>query len=332
MYMLARVLVLKPPLIIGCLCLSYLTFITSVVQAQTQKERFYFQLPVQSATKSLTTLAKVYNQNILYPHKDVERYQTSALNGYYSVDEALEVLFENTPLTASYSEQGALIVKAGPENKPKSWLGFPGSLFSPKDTEVSVVEKSDRETSFIEEIIVTAQKREESLHEVPLALTVLNAPQISSSHANNIENLASFVPSLTIRKGNTTRNSAVFLRGIGTFSFSIAAEPSVSTVVDGVVLARSGQAFSDLYDIEQIEVLRGPQGTLFGKNASAGVLNITTRQPVQEFESDISLSLFQQGERRLKGSVSGALTQNLSARVSGVVSVGRTSISLLVKR
>ena len=130
-----------------------------------------------------------------------------------------------------------------------------------------------------EKIVVTSQKRTQSLNEVPLAVSVLNSDQIDSAFANNMEGLQSLVPSVSFRKGTTTRNSALTVRGIGTISFSIAAEPSVATVVDGVVLGRSGQAFADLYDVSRIEVLRGPQGTLFGKNASAGVVNITTKDP-----------------------------------------------------
>ncbi|MGB1868478.1 MAG: TonB-dependent receptor plug domain-containing protein, partial [Porticoccaceae bacterium] len=113
---------------------------------------------------------------------------------------------------------------------------------------------------------------------------------------------------MSYRKGNTTRNSALTVRGIGTISFSIAAEPSVSTVVDGVVLGRSGQAFGDLYDLERVEVLRGPQGTLFGKNASAGVVNMTTKRPGTEFEGSVEAQLFQDNEYSIKASVSGPLS------------------------
>lgn len=175
---------------------------------------------------------------------------------------------------------------------------------------------SEKEKNLIEQITVTSQKRVESLNEVPVAVSVLREDQINAAFANNIESLQALVPSVSFRKGNTTRNSAITVRGIGTISFSVAAEPSVSTVVDGVVMGRSGQAFVDLYDLERIEVLRGPQGTLFGKNASAGVLNITTKRPTDEFEGTAELSLFQDNEYRLKTSVSGGLSDNVSGSLT----------------
>jgi iron complex outermembrane receptor protein len=169
---------------------------------------------------------------------------------------------------------------------------------------------------FLEEIIVTAQKREQSVQDVPIAVSVLDAGKIESAHAVGLEGLQALIPSVSFRKGNTNRNSAVVIRGIGTISFSTAAEPSVSTVVDGVVLGRSGQAFTDLYDLERLEVLRGPQGTLFGKNASAGVVNITTKRPTEEFSGSVDLSLFEDDETRLKGSISGALSDNVRASLT----------------
>ncbi len=168
----------------------------------------------------------------------------------------------------------------------------------------------------LDEIVVTAQKREENIGEVPVALSVLSSDQIEASFSNGIEDLQALVPSVSFRTGNTTRNSALTVRGIGTISFSIGAEPSVSTVVDGVVLGRSGQAFGDLYDLERIEVLRGPQGTLFGKNASAGVVNIVTKRPSDEFEGYVDLSFFQDDEYRLKARVSGPLTDKVNASVT----------------
>ncbi|MEM1262905.1 MAG: TonB-dependent receptor [Pseudomonadota bacterium] len=170
--------------------------------------------------------------------------------------------------------------------------------------------------SAIEEIVVTAQKREENIGDVPVAITVLGRDLIESSFADNIEDLQALVPSVSFRTGNTTRNSALTVRGIGTISFSVAAEPSVSTVVDGVVLGRSGQAFGDLYDLERVEVLRGPQGTLFGKNASAGVVNITTRRPSDSLEGYLSTSFYEDDEYVMKGRVSGPITDDLRASLT----------------
>lgn len=168
----------------------------------------------------------------------------------------------------------------------------------------------------LEEIVVTSQKREQSLSDVPIAVSVLGAEQIDSTFSNSIESLQAYIPSVSFRTGNTTRNSALTVRGIGTVSFSIGAEPSVSTVVDNVVLGRSGQAFGDLYDLERVEVLRGPQGTLFGKNASAGVVNIVTKKPTEEFEGYLDLSFFQDDEYRAKARVSGKLTDRINASLT----------------
>ena len=172
--------------------------------------------------------------------------------------------------------------------------------------------------TLIEEITVTAQKREENVQDVPIAISVLGREQIDTSFANNLEELQALVPSVSFRTGNTTRNSALTIRGIGTISFSVAAEPSVSTIVDNVVLGRSGQAFADLYDLERIEVLRGPQGTLFGKNASAGVVNITTRRPGEEFNGYVSARYFEDNEYQLRARIAGPLTESLRGSLTAV--------------
>ncbi|MEL6361481.1 MAG: TonB-dependent receptor [Pseudomonadota bacterium] len=167
-----------------------------------------------------------------------------------------------------------------------------------------------------DEIIVTAQKTEQNLQEVPIAVSVLPTEQIENKFANNLESLQTLVPSISFRKGSTNANSAISIRGIGTVSFSLAAEPAVSTVVDGVVLGRSGQAFADLYDIERIEVLRGPQGTLYGKNAQAGVINIVTRRPSDEFEGYVDASYFEDNEWKVRGRVSGPLSDTVNASLT----------------
>ncbi|MCL9981704.1 MAG: TonB-dependent receptor [Erythrobacter sp.] len=169
----------------------------------------------------------------------------------------------------------------------------------------------------VEEIIVTAQKVKENVQDVPIAITAVSGDRLDQAVVFNLENISAIVPSVTFRKGTTGANSAIVMRGVGTITFSIAAEPSVSTVVDGVVLSRSGQAFLDLVDIERLEVLRGPQGTLFGKNASAGLVNIVSKGGSDTFEAEGSIDYFEGDEVRMKAALSGPLSDNLTARVTG---------------
>lgn len=170
------------------------------------------------------------------------------------------------------------------------------------------------------DIVVTAQKRTERLQDVPVAVTVVSGDALAKLSNNSIEDSQRLVPALTFVKGDTSLNSALFLRGLGTVSFSIASEPSVTSVLDGVVLARAGESFGDLYDLDRVEVLRGPQGTLFGKNASAGVINIVTKEPGKTFSGYIDAGYFQGNEYKVKANVSGPIGDNWRAGVTGFYS------------
>ncbi len=169
------------------------------------------------------------------------------------------------------------------------------------------------------EIVVTAQKRSERLQDVPVAVSVVSAAQLAASGAVTLEGAQYLVPSLNFRKSGTTLNQTLYLRGVGTATFSIAGEPSVSTVLDGVVLSRSGEAFTDLVDIERLEVLRGPQGTLFGKNSSAGVISITSKRPAENFGGFVEGGFyFDNGnEYRVRGGVDLPLSDTVKSRFTG---------------
>jgi iron complex outermembrane receptor protein len=164
------------------------------------------------------------------------------------------------------------------------------------------------------DIIVTAQKRSERLQDVPVAVSVVGGAALAATGKVNLEGAQYLVPSLNFLKSGTTLNQSLFLRGVGTATFSIAGEPSVSTVLDGVVLSRAGEAFSDLVDIDRIEVLRGPQGTLFGKNSSAGVINIVSVKPGDVFGGYLEGSYFSAAEYRIRAAVDAPFSKSLRAR------------------
>lgn len=184
---------------------------------------------------------------------------------------------------------------------------------------VSVVALATAAPAFaqVEDIVVTAQKVEQKLQDVPISITAVTGEALDRAGARSLEDISALVPSVTFRKGTTNANSAIVMRGVGTISFSIAAEPSVSTVVDGVVLSRSGQSFLDLVDFDRLEVLRGPQGTLFGKNASAGLVNIISKGGTDALEAEANLSAYTGDEYRGRVTVSGPLAQDVTARLTG---------------
>src|SRR3569832_643970 len=168
-----------------------------------------------------------------------------------------------------------------------------------------------------DDIVVTAQKRTERLVDVPLAVTAVSGDALASRQINDAQSLTRAIPALSYQQGGAPNNSSFRIRGVGTSLFGSGVEPAVSVVVDGVVAARAASGFSDLLDIERVEVLRGPQGTLFGKNATAGVINIVTARPSSTFGGNLEATIAEHSEYRVKGSLTGPLSSTLNARISG---------------
>ena len=163
-------------------------------------------------------------------------------------------------------------------------------------------------------VVVTATLREEPLQEVPVAVSVVDGALAQQNDQNTIFDIASQVPSLTFRDNASEKDTSLVIRGIGTVTTTLGADPSVSTVVDGVVLARSGQAATlDLLDVDRVEVLRGPQSTLFGKNASAGVISVVTRDPSEDPLGYIDASFFGGDEYRIRAGVAAEVSPGLAS-------------------
>jgi len=161
------------------------------------------------------------------------------------------------------------------------------------------------------DIIITATKRAENVQNVPLAVSVISPDTLKASGVNQFADLGKIAPSLTIRPAEHPVNSNVSLRGVGTFAFGIGVESSVAVLVDEVPLAFSARAFTDLPDVQRIEVLRGPQSTLYGKSASAGLINIITAQPTDTFKAKFNLLATTDSEYGGNFSLSGPLSDKV---------------------
>ncbi len=129
------------------------------------------------------------------------------------------------------------------------------------------------------EIIVTAQKREQRLQDVPVVVSVLNQQQLENAGVRDVKDLQTITPGLNVTSSTSPAQTSIRIRGVGTVGDNPGLESSVGTIVDGVYRARSGVAFGDLGELERVEVLKGPQSTLFGKNMSAGVINVISASP-----------------------------------------------------
>ena len=170
-------------------------------------------------------------------------------------------------------------------------------------------------SSQLETVTVTTRRREESSQDVPTPMSVVSGQTLETQRVYRIQDLQQLVPSVNVAYMHA-RQSSVSIRGLGNNPASDGLEGSVGLYIDNVYLGRPGMAVFDLMDIEQLEVLRGPQGTLFGKNTTAGVINISTRAPTFTPERSIETSVGEDGYFQTKGTISGPLNDELAGRFS----------------
>jgi len=169
----------------------------------------------------------------------------------------------------------------------------------------------------MEEVVVTATKRPQTLQSTPIAVSVTGQDTFEKARLLDISDLQSVVPSLRVNTLQTSSNTNFVIRGFGNGANNAGIEPSVGVFIDGVYRSRSAAAIGDLPRLQRVEVLRGPQSTLFGKNASAGVISIVTEAPSYENEARVEVQAGNYGQKLVRGYLSGGLTDTLSASLSG---------------
>lgn len=179
------------------------------------------------------------------------------------------------------------------------------------------VEPAETGVDLIEEVVVVARRREEPAQTVPIPITTISSTDLTMSSAFDARDLDRMVPNLSYGSSPVAKNTAsVFLRGIGQTNWGPAQDPKVGTYVDGVYLARPQGGIFDLLDVERIEILRGPQGTLYGRNTTAGLVHVVTRQPTDEFAAELRLGAGQDGQSLMSGTMSVPLGDTLSTRIA----------------
>ncbi len=192
-------------------------------------------------------------------------------------------------------------------------IAFPATALAqdaaPADDEPEVVDSNV--------IIVTASKREQTLQETPISVSVTSGEVLEQAQIRDVLDLQTVAPSLRVSQLQTSSASTFIIRGFGNGDNNLGIEPSVGVFIDGVFRSRSAAALSDLPNVQRIEVLNGPQSTLFGKNASAGVISVVTREPQFDFGGKVEASYGNFNAIILKGDITGPITDSVAFSIDG---------------
>jgi iron complex outermembrane receptor protein len=230
------------------------------------------------------------------------------------------ILIKGTNASAATDADGNFSIEA-PKEFPY-YIQITSTGFKPLELQITASTPTPLQVSLalddlLDEVVVTSRRRKEVAQEIPIPISVVGASQVENSGSFNVNRVKELVPTVQLYSSNP-RNTTLNIRGLGsTFGLTNdGIDPGVGFYVDGVYYARPAAATLDFIDIEQIEVSRGPQGTLFGKNTTAGAFNITTRAPRFQPGANFEVSYGNYGYIQAKASVTGPLTKKLAARVS----------------
>jgi iron complex outermembrane recepter protein len=291
---------------------------------------YVFDIPPQRADGALTTLGEQASISVLFHYDSVSQFQAQRLKGEYSLSDAVEILLQKTGLYFEFDKDGHLIIKLrddqvrGNVNKNKNVLSTLISFFLGASAAVSAdnaqITGGSSQSDFsleLEEIVVTATKRSENLQDVPIAVTAFGKDQIDLLRSNNLQDLSGFVPNMYMPPAGNNNDVAISLRGIGN-GVSRSSGKSVGVYVDGVYMGAGTALNMSMMDVESVEVLKGPQGTLFGRDTIGGAINITTQKPDNEFSAQAEIEKGNYGFYKVQAGASVPLVEDvLAMRISG---------------
>ena len=266
-----------------------------------------FSLPAGDLADALDKLGDQSGVQIMYEPALAKGIKVAAVNGTLTVGDALKQLLAPNGLRADPVNDKTVVIKRAEAKK--------GS--SKQDVSSTLNRDPQESTAALEEIVVTAQKRSESLSKTPLAISAVSQEQLSAAGVLNLQDLSTQVPNLEIGNDSFLGNAVVLtIRGITSNYFDYAGDPAVATYLDGVYIPRTQGLNTGFFDLERVEVLRGPQGTLYGRNTLGGNVNIITAEPKNQFEASAELSYGNYNDVQTQATVNLPLTDTLSVRAA----------------
>lgn len=275
---------------------SLLLLCSGILSAE---ELLHFSIPKSQADRGLRLYAEQAGRQILFPYELMQRYTTNEVEGKYSADEALQILLHNTDLAADPSRAGVLIVSVSEVDETNQEL---------------TTENSNTAKGYIEEIYVTAQKRKQNMQDVGISLTAFDSESIARRGFQNYSDIVMHTPNFSMQ--NIGPAPMFRIRGQGTHDASTTIESPVAFYVDEIYRANAAGRRLQVFDLDRVEVLRGPQGTLFGRNTTAGVVHIVSRKPSEEFDGYARAQIGSFGQHILEGAVGGAISDTVRGRIA----------------
>lgn len=264
-----------------------------------------FRIPAQGLASALRQLAEQQRLQIVFSAREVERLSAPALQGKFTLEEAMDRLLAGTSLDHGFNGLDTVVVRV--RTTPRPGEERPSGSAAPP---------------VLEEIMVTAERRRESLQKVPIALTALKSRDLEYFQVANVMHLAGIVPSVSVVPFAGSKAAPnLFIRGMGGTDTQTTKDNAAGIYLDGVPVGRGTGLAADIADLERVEVLRGPQGTLYGRNTTAGAINFINHQPGPNFSLEQRLSIGNQGLLGSQTRVNVPLGESLFTRFAYVRSV-----------
>jgi iron complex outermembrane receptor protein len=306
-------------------CIGFALLCLCSAALQAAEPAFDFRIPRSDAGSGLSLFARQSDTPLLFLSDQVRNRTTNPVHGTYTVREALDILLRDTGMSGSFNQSGVLTLSvAEPEQQERGEaMNQDRGIFArlaalvvaaASSVQAAPVGAQDSAPRALEEVVVTAQKREESLQDVGIAITALSEDRIVDAQVSNVQDLQGMAPGLTL--GESFGFAQIMIRGVGTDNPFAGGDPSVAMHVDGAVIGQSSAQLGSLFDIQRIEVLRGPQGTLYGRNTTGGSINVVTNKPSLDLTGYSRFTVGNYDLYQFDGAVGGPLSEELLGRLA----------------
>ncbi len=298
----------------------------AAAQRAAASEKIPFDIPSQRADLALIEFAEQADVTFIAPFEEARQKTARRVLGRYTREEAVRILLRGTGLHYDFDDQGTLAVRStrrpategdGMNNSGRNNVlsGVAAAVLSTLGSQAAVGQNAPAAGSgAVEEVVVTATLRQQSLQDVSAAVSSYGQDRLLDAGIGTLEELQVIAPGITIT--NDFNLAKVFIRGVGLNASVSGTDPAVALHVDGVVISRPEAQLGSLFDLQRVEVLRGPQGTLYGRNSTGGSINLVTAKPTSELDGYARITVGNYDTLEFEGAIGGPITDRILGRIA----------------